>query len=204
MTGIINDPHELQQLIRRRRRLGIDRHDEVWDGVYIVSPQPNNEHQQVVYLLSLSFGISIQLPGLGLVLPGINVSERAEGWTKNYRCPAVAVFLNGTSAQNLGTHWLGGPDFAVEVLSKGDRARKKFAFYAAVGTRELLLIDRRPWALELYRLDGGELRLVGKSTLESPDVLASGVLPLSFRLAEGQPRPTISVAHADGVQAWSA
>ncbi len=204
MLGLINDPHELRKLIRRRRQLGIDHHDEVWDGVYIVSPQPNDEHQEIITDLSAALVFSIKRPGLGLVRAGINVSDREKGWTENYRCPDVAVYLNGTTARNLNTHWLGGPDFAVEVLSKGDRARKKFAFYAAVGTRELLLIDRRPWALELYRIDGGELRLVGKSTLESSNILASAVLALSFRLVDGASRPTILVAHSDGIQTWSA
>ena len=103
-----------------------------------------------------------------------------------------------------GAYWLGGPDFAVEVISRHDRSRKKFDFYAKVGVRELLLVDRKPWALELYRLQDGKLALVGKSDLDHPEILASEVLPLSFRLVAGNPRPRIEVAHADGIQRWSA
>ena len=55
----------------------------------------------------------------------------------------------------MGTFWYGGPDFAVEVISPFDRSRKKFEFYARVGVRELLLVNRKPWSLELYRLDRG-------------------------------------------------
>ncbi len=203
MTVLIENPAQEQNFIEQRRRLGIDRHDEVWNGVYIVSPDPNNEHQQIVSRLCHCFLDSVEIEGLGLVYVGGNVTDQDDDWTKNYRCPDVAVFLRGTTAQDRGTHWLGGPDFAVEVISKGDRSRQKFDFYAAVGTRELLLIDREPWALELYRLEGSSYILVGKSEPGRPDVLTSAVLPLSFRLAEGQPRPTIEVRHADGVQTWA-
>ena len=70
--------------------------------------------------------------------------------------------------------------------------------------RELLLIDRDPWALELYRLHDGQLKLVGQSRLEQPDILQSTVLPLTFRLIPGDTRPRIEVRHTDGVQEWLA
>ncbi len=204
MPMLITDAELQRRLIRKRRAIGADHHDEVWDGVYIVSPDPNDQHQDIVGKLYLSFELAIGSVGLGLVRPGINVSDRDEGWTRNYRCPDVAVFLNGTTARNRDSHWQGGPDFAVEVISPRDRSRRKFDFYARVGVRELLMVDRKPWALELYRLGDGVLALVGKSTLDRPEVLTSEVLPLTFRLAAGEPRPRIEVVHADGLQRWSA
>ena len=95
-----------------------------------------------------------------------------------------------------------GPDFAVEILSEGDLARKKLDFYAKVGTREVLIIDRDSWALELYRLLDGKLELVGISTSENGEVLTSQVLPLTFRLVPGEGRPTIELARIDGGQTW--
>ena len=71
-----------------------------------------------------------------------------------------------------------------------------------VGVRELLLVDRDPWVLELYRLDDGRLKITGRSTLERPDVLPSNVLPVAFRLIPGDERPGIKVMHVDGVQKW--
>jgi hypothetical protein len=67
----------------------------------------------------------------------------------------------------------------------------------------LLLIDRDPWALELYRLHSGQLGLVGQSRLEQPDVLQSTVLPLAFRSIPGDTRPRIEVRHSDGIQEWA-
>ncbi len=204
MEMIVLDPFEQGELIEKRIDSGADRFDEVWDGVYIVSPLPNDEHQDVVGLLTYAFICAIQGPGLGLVRPGVNVSDLEEQWEHNYRGPDVVVFLKGTKSRNLGTHWMGGPDFAVEVVSRNDRSREKFEFYAKVGTRELLLVDRYPWGLELYRLVDGVLVLVGTSTLDRPEFLSSQVLPLRFRLVAGDERPSIEITHADGVQRWSA
>jgi Uma2 family endonuclease len=114
------------------------------------------------------------------------------------------VYLAGNPAENRGTHWLGGPDFAVEIISRHDRTRKKLPFYASVGTGELLVVDRRPWVLELYRRSNDAMELVGKSDAESSSPLSSTVLPLTFRLLPGEPRPRIEVVHTDGIRTWLA
>lgn len=202
MAIVVLNPHVEKRLLEEREAAGQSQYDEVWDGVYVMSPLPNNEHQGIVTGLSGIFLIVIEWLGLGRVLAGCNISDRETDWLQNYREPDVAVFLNGTTARNLGTHWVGGPDFAVEVLSPDDWTRRKLPFYAAVGTRELLLVDRDPWALELYRLWDGELILVGTSTPDRPEALASAVLPLSVRLVAAEDRPRIEVTHADGQQNW--
>ncbi len=205
MDLVILDAKLTAALIRRRRRAGTNRYDEVWDGVYVMSPEANNEHQDIVADLTICFGMAISRTGLGKVQAGANISDLARGWRRNYRSPDVLVFLRGTTAQNQGTHWLGGPDFAVEVISRNDRTRQKFAYYAKLGIRELLIVDRYPWALELHRLMAdGTYQLAGRSSVERPDILTSQILPLCFRLEAGEERPVILVIHADGVQTWSA
>ena len=194
----------LEEEIRADRvSRGIDVRDECWDGVYVVSPDPNNQHQSLVSRLTHAFEASIGDDGHGLVFPGANISDRDRDWLRNYRVPDVAVFLNDNPARNLDTHWLGGPDLAVEILSPGDRAREKLPFYAGVGTGEILVIDREPWQLELYRLEGGRLDLVGTSDLDHPEAITSEALPLAFRLMGGEDRPRIKVTHRDG-RSWLA
>jgi Uma2 family endonuclease len=202
MATLVTDPRLEQRIIEERRANGGDRFDEVWDGVYVMSPLANNEHQGLASGLTFAFHGVIALPGLGEVFAGVNVSDQEEDWTRNYRCPDVAVYLNGTTARDRGTHWLGGPDFAVEVASKGDRSREKLDFYAKVNTRELLLIDRDPWALELYRLAGGVLSLVGMSRPGEAEPIRSEVLPLGSRLAAAEPRPRVEVLRRDGGEPW--
>jgi hypothetical protein len=48
MTMLIKDPRLEENLIESRKRTDADRWDEVWEGVYVVSPLPNIEHQEIV------------------------------------------------------------------------------------------------------------------------------------------------------------
>lgn len=169
----------------------------------MMSPLANDEHQDLATGISTAFRIAVQSAGLGKVRQGVNVSDRRKGWKKNFRCPDVVVYLNGTKAVCYGAFWLGGPDFGVEIISPYDRTREKFDFYAQVGTRELLLVDRAPWRMELYRLEDGRLMEVGRSTVEQPDLLVSAVVPLAFRLISGTERPQVEIVHADGRQQWT-
>ena len=202
MVMVAFNRQELKALIRRRRAIGADRFDEVWNGVYVMAPAANTEHFDLTG--ELSFVVKSAIPDRKAVRvhSGANVSDRQEKWTKNYRVPDLAVFLPGNPAQDMGPYWFGGPDFAVEVISPDDRSRKKLEFYAKVGVRELLLVDRKPWSLELYRLTDGELMLVGKLAPGSSEILASEVLPISFRLLPGEPRPTIEVTQTEDARTW--
>jgi Uma2 family endonuclease len=174
-----------------------DRYDEMWDGVLVIAPLPNDEHQDLVNELCYIFRLVLDRAAGDRVRPGVNVSDRSEDWTHNFRCPDVVVYRANTTAINHGTHWQGGPDFAVEIVSPGEDATAKLVFYTAVATRELLVIERDPWQLTLYRLDAGQLRSVGPVGVDGV-ALASEILPLTFRLAAGPLRPIIRVGHADG------
>jgi Uma2 family endonuclease len=202
MVMLVAEPHLEEQLRLQRQESGADRFDEVWEGVYFVSPIPNIEHQLLVGRLCTIFQLVVDAADGGMVLPGVNVSDREDAWTHNYRGPDVAVVLKTNPGKNCGTHWYGGPDLLVEIVSQNDRSREKLAFYSLLGVRELLIVDRDPWGLELYRLEAGELRSVGYSNPESSTQLQSIVLPLNFRLVPGDARPVIEVTHHDGRQAW--
>ena len=173
-----------------------------WESIYVMNPMPNDEHQQLVNRLASIFQDVIDWPGKGDVRPGVNVSDRKENWRENYRVPDVAVFLKDGQASNCGEFWHGGPDFAVEIVSPGDRTRDKLEFYAKVGVRELLIIDRQPWRLELLRLDAGEFVSVGRSQPGGMETLGSEVLPFVFQLQPGPRRPQIAVTHRATARAW--
>ncbi len=170
-----------------------------------MSPLADNEHQELGVDLSAVIKLATDFDKRIRIFAGCNVSDRPRRWKRNYRCPDVAVFLPGNLAQDRGSHWFGGPDFAVEILSPYDRSREKFGFYTKVGVRELMLVARQPWSLELYRLAGKDFELVGKSdpSVDSP-TLPSEVLNLGFRLIPGDPRPQIEVSKAAGDLHWLA
>ena len=204
MTLLVLDKSVERRLRAQRKAWGVDQHDEVWEGVYVMSPIADNEHQALVSKLTFAFEQVIGQPGLGTVLPGANVSDRVERWTKNYRTPDVVVVLNGSAAQNHGRFWTGPVDFVVEIISRGDRSRRKLPFYSRIGVRELLLVDRKPWRLTLYRHDGEKLQPVGVCESLEASPLVSEVLAFSMRLVAATERPRIELRHNTDERTWLA
>lgn len=200
---LVRDPELASELVATRKKSDGDKWNEVWDGVLVMPTLPNDEHQELQCRLLFPLALLIEFPGLGKVRAGVNVTDRHPDWMENFRGPDVVVYLKGNPAVNHGSHWVGGPDFLVEIASPGEAPRLKNDFYAKVGAREVLVIDRDPWALELYQLADGELRSAGRSTPDQPAALASGVLPLTFSLRPHDPRPIIDVSHPATGQSWA-
>ena len=194
MAVLVTDPDLETRLKAERRQTDSDVHDEVWEGLYVMAPLPNNEHQDIQgkFIAVLVDVVGLESPAQ--ITPGVNVSDRDEDWQFNYRGPDVVVYLPDNPACNRDTHWQGGPDFLVEILSVGDPSREKLPFYGKVGVREALYIDRKPWGLELYGPGepGESLRLAGTTSVGGP-ALPSRVFPLAFKLIPGDPRPRIEV-----------
>jgi Uma2 family endonuclease len=202
MSMLILDKDLASDIKARRLAQGLDKHDEVWEGATVVMPWPNNEHQDIVNRFSELLGIIYGWSRPHFIFPGVNISDRPFNWKENFRCPDFVVYLQGNPAVNYETFWH-GPDFLIEVASEDDGSRDKLPFYASVNTREVLIIDRDPWTLELYQLQNGNLVLVGESTLAQPNVLPSSVLPISFQLIAGSARPAIRVSQVGTAQNWT-
>jgi len=203
MAILVLDPGKEAQLRALWSAEGDVRSTEVWEGMTVMSPLANSDHQDLVGGLQFVLYDCVTRAGLGVSFPGVNLSDRTPDWVQNYRNPDLVVFLAGTSAIDYGTHWVGGPDFVVEIISPGEKPTAKFAFYESVGTREVLIVHRDPWKLELFALDGGSLKLAGASDLATATVCPSAALGLTFRLAPGRPRPRIAVTHPATGGAWS-
>jgi Uma2 family endonuclease len=203
MDTLIVDPRVSDRLIEERRARGADRFDEVWEGVYVMAPAPNDEHQGISTRLARPLLVVVEDAGLGKVRIGINLASDPDDWEHDYRVPDVAVFLSGSSAECHETFWSGSPDFLVEIVSPWDKTREKFAFYSKIGARELLIVDRNPWRLELYRLQNGNLALVAETSVGEAAAIESSVLPLRFRLLPGAPRPTIEITAVDLQRKWT-
>ncbi|MEX2171403.1 MAG: Uma2 family endonuclease [Pirellulales bacterium] len=193
MDTLIVDPHTSARLIEERRARGADRFDEVWEGTYLMAPAPNDEHQDLGGGFTEVLRTVFDRVQVGTTRPGINLTSDPNDWEHNYRVPDVAVFLKGSPAVCHGAFWSGPPDFIVEIVSPYDKTREKLNFYGKLGTRELLIVDRDPWRLELHRLQRGKLRLVTSVVPGDLVVIESDVLPLRFRLLSGEPRPVIEV-----------
>ncbi len=199
MALLILDPSTEETLIADRHHRGIDRWDEVWNGVYRIVPPPDNQHQWLVGQIGGILHDLVDRSGRGTVYLGCNVSDRGEDWTHNYRCPDLAVYLNDNPAADLGTHWEGGPDLAIEIVRPGDASHDKLDFYSAVGTRELQILDRDPWRLELYRAVEGRLSLVS-----ADEPVQTQTVALEWLLVEtAEGAATLKLVDRAGGREWS-
>lgn len=136
---------ELTEELERRRELGQDRFDEVWEGVYWVSPGPTAAHAIVVAELVAvlhSLALEARLTATG----SFNL-----GKADDYRVPDYG-YHRGVPT---GTYVLTAA-LVVEVVSPGDRTWEKLGFYAAHGVDELVIADpdSRTVALFVRRTDG--------------------------------------------------
>ena len=202
MPVMILDPELAEQVLAEREASpGGRRREEVWDGVTFIMPDVDPEHSDIGVFFIWAFR-SVFSPDAGDRVQGpTNITDRATNWTKNYRSPDMSLFLSGNSAEDRRTHWYGGPDFALEIVSPDDHSRDKLDFYAQVRTREVLIVDRNPWRLELYQLSRGKLRLRGASA-PGGEALASAVTPFTFQLIRGRPRPKVKITHTATGQEW--
>jgi len=179
-----------------------NRREEVWDEVTYIMPEANVEHDDIAGFFYRVFWAVFGIDERNRIQFRVNLSDRTVGWKSNYRVPDTMVFLAGNPAKLCGTHYCGGPDLALEVLSPDDKSREKLDFYALIGTREVIILDRDPWQLELYQLDQGEMKLAG--TIEPGDgkKLSSRVGPIEYQLISSQPRPKVKIVHTKTGQEW--
>ena len=176
---LVLDPATCGRMIANRRESLAYRKDEVWEGIYHMSPDPTNEHQRLVNEFGFVFNLIVKPLG-GQVMPGGNITDREVDWTFNFRCPDVTVMLPGCKVKDIESALVGGPDFLVEVLSPYDKSREKLDFYAQLGVREVLFVDPKQRELELFALAGDTLPSRGVASAQNGAELHSGVLPRCF------------------------
>ena len=156
MRAVMNDvpPHILEW----RRKTGADRWDEVWEGVLHMAPNPTREHQDIKgHLYSWLKGHWARADRRPYL--GVNVSRPAiTDWTKDYRVPDLVLLTDERAHVDRNEYFDGGPDVVVEIRSPQDETDERLPFYAAVGVREVWVIDRDSRACAVHAVEGGELR----------------------------------------------
>ncbi len=142
MRTVLNGPipPEVVDLLARRRALGLDSFDEVWDGEYHMNPSPNARHGQVQFQLAVLLDPLLRNAGL------IPILEFNLGVESNYRVPDIGGLRTPTSAT-----WVDDAALVVEVLSPDDEALEKFSHFAEFGVAEVMLADPEAESIQLYR-----------------------------------------------------
>jgi Uma2 family endonuclease len=168
--------------LARRKRTGLDRWDEMWEGVLHKAPAPTYEHQRIVDELVAFFLPLLKRTARGTLRAGINVFR--EGMKdEDYRIPDLTFIAAGNERIIApdGTRG-GGPDAVVEVRSPGDESYDKLPFFAELGVREVVVIDRDTKLPEVLRLAGRQYLAVAA---EREGWVSSQVLGVRFRPVGG-------------------
>src|SRR5690242_14530929 len=121
-TVILGDHPDVQMIIERRRALGQDGSDEVWEGVYYMTPHAHVHHG----LLQIELGGSLK----AFASPrGLRVSAEFNlGKPDDYRVPDLGVHRGSPNELYVSTVAM-----VVEILSPYDKTFEKFDFYGRHG-----------------------------------------------------------------------
>ena len=170
MPTLVRDPPpaEFEALLERRRRLGQDLLDEVWEGVYVMRQVPASGHADVAQQLAVILGPLAREAGL------VPIGIFNLGGPDDYRVPDGAL-LSGR-----GPDWLYVPtaELVVEIVSPGDGTWDKLGFYTAHDVGELLIVDPEKGEVHWLALrPDREYQPIGRSTL-----VALGAAELAERI----------------------
>jgi Uma2 family endonuclease len=151
-------PPMLASLVAERKRLGLDRHDEIWNGEYHMAPAPTYEHARVGAKISRL----LQERGeLQLGEPEFEVSlEFNLGTIENFRIPDLGLHRGTPSGA-----WHQSVAMVVEVRSPDDESFEKFDFYFAHNVEEILVADLSKKTVSLFGRGPNGFTSIETSTL---------------------------------------
>jgi Uma2 family endonuclease len=149
-------PPEIRALLERRRRAGVDRLDEVWEGVLHMVSAPSIEHAHVCQQLAELLGPVTRAAGLRPTMSEFNLGESEQ----NFRVPDGGVHRPPVSGV-----WHSTAAVVIEILSPDDESWQKLPFYAAHHVDEVLLVDPAERKVTWLALRDGEYAPVQRSAL---------------------------------------
>jgi Uma2 family endonuclease len=165
--------------LEERRRHGLDRRDEIWDGVLHMVPPPAPPHQIFAGDLEPVLKPHAKTRGL-LVIRETGVYGGVDD--KNFRVPDLVV-VNAAHLSKRGVERKA--EIAIEILSPDDESRDKLPFYRECGVTEVWLLDPVSRAFDLRSLADGY----------SEAHSTSSVLGVELALVEG---PRLRIAWLGG------
>ncbi|HEY5945936.1 MAG TPA: Uma2 family endonuclease [Kofleriaceae bacterium] len=185
MTVVLADPDP--EWLAERSRLGLDRRDEVWDGVLHVPPSPTTAHQDFEFELHIVLRPIAMALGLRIIQE-LTVYDPVKG-ERNYRTPDLVVAAP-TDVSERGVE--GHAELVIEISSPNDESREKFSFYASRRIPEYWIVDPKTREIEVYVLRGDTYFAVMP---HRDGAISAPRLGLELRVVDG---PKLRITWADG------
>ncbi len=126
-------PTELQALLERRKRLGQDRKDEVWEGVLHMVQAPAHRHATLAAQIKALLREPASAAGLE-VTDDFNLGDSKD----DFRVPDGGLHRPGAAEM-----WHPTAALVLKILSPDDETWQKLPFYAAHHVDELLILRPR-------------------------------------------------------------
>jgi len=163
-TLFVENDHAVEALLARRRELGLDGKDEVWEGVYHVAPHEHGRNGET------AMALAVALHGPALTAGLRNGGSFNLGHPGDFRVP------------DLGFHrpherpalYYPSAALVIEVLSPHDETFAKSAFYASHGVEELWVVDPVRRTVRIWQL-GAEGSYAETGTSDLLGLTAAGV-----------------------------
>jgi hypothetical protein len=133
---------EFEQLLERRRALGQDLLDEVWEGVYVMNPALAEWHADIAQRLAVLFDAPARRAGLWPRMSMFNLGEPGD-----YRIPNGGLLRKRSNRVYAPTAAL-----VAEIISPDDDTPKKVPFYAKHGVEEPVIVHPQQQTVEWLAL----------------------------------------------------
>ncbi len=154
-TVVLGEPPvEIVAFLTRRRALGQDGHDEVWEGDYHVVPAAHPWHGNVDSEVAAFLRPAAKVAGLFIT------SQFNLGTSDDYRVPDGGYHRSLPSEVFMPTAAI-----VVEIVSPGDETWAKFDFYARHGVNEICIAEARRQQIRWLVLAGTAYEETGASPL---------------------------------------
>jgi len=145
---------DLEALLARRRALGQDLFDEIWEGEYHVAAAPHPWHGYIEIALGELLGPLARAVGL------VGIGPFNLGVKDDFRVPDL-----GYHRSLPGEVWVPTAAIAVEVVSPDDETWEKFDFYARHAVDEICVADPMEATLSWFVLASDGYRVAESSEL---------------------------------------
>jgi Uma2 family endonuclease len=158
MRTLVLDPPTagLGDVLESRSRSGLDRLDEIWEGVYHMVPAPSGEHAEISQQLAELLGPPARAAGLVAAIGEFNLGEDDH----DFRVPDGGLHRGRPSGV-----WHPTAALVLEIVSPGDESWEKLPFYAAHRVDEVLIVDPQERSVSWLALDDGEYHPIEHSGL---------------------------------------
>ena len=142
-----------EDLLAWREQSGVDRFDELWEGVLHMNAAPHGDHQALQDDLREWLKHWWARPRNGRASCQRNVAKAGQ-WPHNYRIPDIVLMPPDRQHLDQGLFIAGPPLVVVEIRSPDDESLEKLPFYATLQVPEVWIIDRDAKSAQILVLEG--------------------------------------------------